>query len=412
MISFNAMMRPAVVTPLDDHMGLDIARSLSIHEIPVYGLDPNRHVCGRYSKCCRFVECPDPETAGEQEYVDRLVSFARGLGQRPVLYPVSDRYVLVCSRNRERLGEHYEFVMPEHALVEKLTTKDGLWAIIERFKIPAPKTFTVAKSDGVGEIARRISYPAILKPTESTYWHDPKISRLLRRGFFGGRAKVIVCRDRRELDRSYRLIAPLDSRVIVQEVIPGEDDRLVYLAFYLDRQSRPLGLFAGRKCRIIPSGFGSASYVRSFYDPELHEKASRILSEIGYQGLGGLEFKKDPRDGVYKLIEFNTRFGMWDGLGGRCGVDLPLIAYLDALGSGPEPQLRYRENAIWIDWQRDLRASLSYWRKGQLTLGQWLRSLRGAKMTAIYSRDDWKPGAVFTLSLIAKIWNRLTAKNS
>ena len=52
---------PAVVTPLDEHMGLDIARSLGPHGIPVYGVDAHPDAVGRFSKHIRFLTCPDPE---------------------------------------------------------------------------------------------------------------------------------------------------------------------------------------------------------------------------------------------------------------------------------------------------------------------------------------------------------------
>ena len=152
--------------------------------------------------------------------------------------------------------------------------------------------------------------------------------------------------------------------------------------------------------------------MRSFHDPELEQVALQLLSGVQYQGLGGIEFKKDARDGCYKLIEFNTRFGMWDGLGVRCGVDTPYIAYQDTLARPVEPQGTYRENIIWVDWHRDLRAFWIYRQHGQLTLGQWLRSLRGEKMWAVYSRDDWRPGVTFSLNLIRLLWARLTRRAS
>lgn len=167
--------------------------------------------------------------------------------------------------------------------------------------------------------------------------------------------------------------------MVVQEVIPGEDSRLVYAPLYLDRTITPLGFFSGRKHRVIPTGFGSASFVETFSDPELRELVFRILSAVGYQGLGGPEFIQDPRDGVYKLIEFNTRFGMWDGLGVRCGVDLPLISCRDALGLPVERQLEFRTGMKWVDWQRDIRAFVDYRRKNRLTYSQWRRSLKGPK---------------------------------
>jgi len=396
---------PVVVTPLDEHMGLDIARSLARRGIPVYGIDSDPSVPGRYSNSCHFVQCPDPD-GSEADYVQFLADFGRRLSRKAVLFPLSDRQVLLCSRNRAALQEYYEYVMPDHDTVERLTTKDGLQAIAQACNIPAPQTIFIADANEIEAIAKRITYPAILKPTESTYWHVPQITRLLRRGLLAGRAKVIQCNDPAELLRAYHCIAAYDNRLVVQEVIPGEDSRLAYISFYLDRQSRPLGIFAGRKYRIIPIGFGSASYVRSFHDPELKAVALQLLLATRYQGLGGIEFKKDARDGGYKLIEFNTRFGMWDGLSVRCGVDLPYLAYCDALHLPVEPQLDYRDEVIWIDWQRDVRAAVEYWRKGQLTFGQWLRSLRGEKMWAIYSKGDWRPGVAFTLGLARKLWAR------
>lgn len=399
---------PAVVTPLDEHMGLDIARSLAKRGIPVYGIDSDASVPGRHSKCCRFVQSPNPEGDGEADYLQFLEDFGRKLGCKAVLYPLSDMHVLLCSRNRITLQEYYEYVMPDHDTVERLTTKDGLQAVAWEFGIPAPETIVLSRASEIEAIASRITYPAILKPIESNYWHVPQIAGMLRSGLLDGRAKVILCHNPAELVQAYHRIAGLDDRLVVQEVIPGEDSRLVYCSFYLDRHSRPLGFFGGRKYRIIPTGFGSASYVRSFNDPELKEIALRLLSATHYQGLGGIEFKRDPRDESYKLIEVNTRFGMWDGLSARCGVDLPYIAYCDALHLPVEPQLTYRDDVIWMDWQRDVRAAIAYWREGRLSFAQWLCSLRGEKMWAIYSRDDWRPGAAFTFGLVRKMWDRLT----
>jgi len=398
---------PAVITPLDEHMGLDIARSLAKRGIPVYGIDPDPGVPGRHSKCCRFVLGPNPEGDGAPDYLQFLVEFGRELGQKAVLYPLSDMHVLLCSRHRAALQEYYEYVMPDHDTVETLLTKDGLQVVARECGIPVPQTVIPSSASEIETIANSIQYPAILKPTESTYWHVPQITRLLRRELLGARAKVILCHNRAELVEAYHQIAVFDYRLVVQEVIPGENSQLAYFSFYLDRQSRVLGIFAGRKLRIIPTGFGSASYVRSFHDRELEEVAFRLLSATRYQGLGGIEFKKDPRDGSYKLIEVNTRFGMWDGLGVRCGVDLPYIAYCDALHLPIEPQLTYRDEVIWIDWQRDVRAAIAYWRKGQLSLSEWLRSLRGEKMWAIYSRDDWRPGVAFTVDLLRRLWERI-----
>jgi predicted ATP-grasp superfamily ATP-dependent carboligase len=78
---------PAVVTPLDEHMGLDIARSLAKHDITVYGIDFDRDVPGKNSKYCLFIQSPSPEKSDGAEYVDFLVNFGKKLGSKAVLYP-------------------------------------------------------------------------------------------------------------------------------------------------------------------------------------------------------------------------------------------------------------------------------------------------------------------------------------
>ncbi len=402
-------LTPAIVTPLDEHMGLDIARSLGRRGIPVYGLDPDPAAAGRKSKYCQLVVCPDPKKS-EQEYLQFLLNWGKRLNQKAVLYPLSDDMALICAREREALTAYYDYVMPSYPTIVTLATKAGLAAAAEQCGIATPKTVRPHNAQEVEAIAQQISYPAILKPIEGAYWHIPEIARLLRENPLSGRAKVVLCHDAPALLQMYQKIAGYDDRMIIQEVVPGPDENLFYISFYLNRESKPLALFAGRKLRVIPVGFGSASYVRSIRDPELERVALQLLSGVKYQGLGGLEFKKDSRDGHYKLIEFNVRFGMWDGLGVRCGVDTPYIAYCDALHQAIEPQFTYREDVIWVDWQRDIRAFWMYNRQGKLTFSQWLRSLKGEKMWAVYSKDDWLPGLVFSFQLLKLLWTRITSR--
>ena len=401
---------PAVVTPLDEHMGLDIARSLGRRGIPVYGIDPDPNAVGGKSKYCQLVACPNPKDAKE-DYLRFLIEWGKKLGSKAVLYPLSDDMVLLCSRERQRLQPYYEWVMPDHSTIVKLLTKAGLTAAAQECDVPTPQTIVPHDVQEVETLAKDIVYPVILKPVESAYWHTPEIASMLRQNVLSGRAKVVLCNNALELVQAYRHIATYDNRMIIQEVIPGPIENGAYITFYLDRHSKPLGIFTGHKLRVLPMGFGSSCYVRSFYDPDVEAIALQLLSGVRYQGLGGLEFKKDPRDGRYKLIEFNTRYGMWDGLGVRCGVDNPYIAYRDTLHLPVEPQLTYREDVIWFDWQRDVRAFWMLRKQRKLSLSQWLQSLRGEKMWAIYSKDDWRPGAAFTIDLFRTFWGRITARH-
>jgi hypothetical protein len=71
--------------------------------------------------------------------------------------------------------------------------------------------------------------------------------------------------------------------------------------------------------------------------PEFVDAALRLLRAFGYHGLSQVEFKRDARDGRYKLMEINPRLWQWHGLATACGVDLPRIAYADLTGEAPPP---------------------------------------------------------------------------
>jgi predicted ATP-grasp superfamily ATP-dependent carboligase len=396
----------AVISPVDDHMGLDIARILAPRGISVFGIDHNYDIPGRFSKYIKYIYSPYSDK-DEKAFIEFLLRFGESLGQKAVLYPLSDDHVFLFSNYRNELNKYYAFLIPDHQLVEKLINKDGLYYLACKYSIPAPKTFFVNNKSSLDLISSEIIFPAIIKPEESSFWYSERASQILVKGLFSGRPKVVYCRNWKELINNYERISKIDNRVVIQEVIPGKDNNLVYVAFYCNRDSEILGYFSGKKHRVIPKGFGSASYVKSFDDLNLRPVVTKFLKDIGYKGLGGIEFKKDIRDGVYKIIEFNPRFGMWDGLGAHCGVNLPYIAYCDAKEIPVKRQLKFREEVIWVDWQRDIRAFLEYRNAGQLNFWQWVKSLRGEKVFPIYSCSDWKPGAYFTISLFNKLWHRL-----
>src|SRR5674536_24669 len=108
---------------------------------------------------------------------------------------------------------------------------------------------------------------------------------------------------------------------MLQDIVPGGDEELYTLGSYLDAQSRPLAQFTGHKLRQHPPRFGHVSMAVSLWVPELAEAGLRLLHELGYHGVSQVEFKRDPRDGRYRLMEVNARHWMWHSLATACGVN-------------------------------------------------------------------------------------------
>tara|TARA_B100000959_G_C14639029_1_gene483477 strand:- start:188 stop:472 length:285 start_codon:yes stop_codon:yes gene_type:complete len=92
-------------------------------------------------------------------------------------------------------------------------------------------------------------------------------------------------------------------------------------------------------------------------------------------GISNTEFKKDERDGVFKLIETNLRSFGTISLSTRCGIDLILASYLDLTGQHIPPFPKQRDGIKWVNMLIDLYSSKQYFSNGELTFKQWLKSI-------------------------------------
>jgi hypothetical protein len=68
------------------------------------------------------------------------------------------------------------------------------------------------------------------------------------------------------------------------------------------------------------------------YDERLREHGLTLLRALGWHGVAMAEFKRDDRDGEYKLIEINPKFWGSLDLSVAAGVDFPWLAVRLALG--------------------------------------------------------------------------------
>jgi D-aspartate ligase len=389
----NQAQVPAVVMS-QSYSGLGLVRSLGRRGVPLYALDHEIENVGLYSKYARRYICPNPKIQP-----DRLLRYLKNLGEkaahRPILFPTSDDYTLFISRNREELGKYFEIVMADREVQEGLVSKSTLHEIAVGASIPDPQTYILESPNELPYVAQEIPYPCIIKPAYSQSWHRPEIEELI------GHQKAIRANTPEMLIHWYKKIAPVEPKMVIQEVIPGPDDHLYYVCSCLDRNSRMLGSFAGRKIRVLPIHFGSASFVETVYDPILLELNQKLLSSVKYHGLAGVEFKLDPRDGKYKLIEVNARWGLWDALGAYCGVDLGYIAYLDVIGQKVESVSKYHSGKKWFSSERDILAFLQYRKEGDMNLGNWLGTLSFRMMHACFAWEDPRP----SVRLIEKLFH-------
>ena len=372
---------PAVVLQVSWANGLDIIRDLAADDVPLLAVDDNPRALGLHSRLAAGMVCPDPRE-DEEAFIMFLEQLGPRLPRRAVLFPTHDQYIWPISKNAKRLERWYLIPFSRWETMQRLHDKREQLETAKRVGVDIPKTVFVDGDDDLARGADEIGFPAIFKPVESLAF---KIRF---------RRHVLEIGSRDELLRVYDKVRDCGT-LMLQDIVPGGDEELYTLGSYLDARSRPLAQFTGHKLRQHPPRFGHVSMAASLWVPELAEAGLRLLHELGYHGVSQVEFKRDPRDGRYRLMEVNARHWMWHSLATACGVNLSLAAYRDAIGD-PYVARRQSDGLKWVVSLTDARDAFSRWRRGDEKFGPWLRSYRGVRVDGLYSLKDPLPGALLT----------------
>jgi D-aspartate ligase len=279
-------------------------------------------------------------------------------------------------------------VMPEKEIVETLTNKRRFYISLSGQKISFPHTYFPDNSEDVVRISREIDYPVFVKPTLSQVFQN----MYNKKGF--------VAESREELIEDCRLAAKRNIDVLIQEIIPGPDSEVYGLNMYFDKKHDPLGLFGYRRIRGSPPCFGVGSLVESIPLSRIPEVKNVVdyLHGLGYYGLADVEFKRDPRDGKFKFLEVNPRLWLQDSFPPKCGINLNLMAYLDAIDAVPIHDKDYRVGVKWLCPSYDLPSAARMFMDRQLSFSEWIYSLRQIYDRAYSPADDFLPWILSPLS--------------
>jgi D-aspartate ligase len=361
-----------------DYQGLGIARSLGRYGIPVCVIDDETSIA-RASRFVRnAIRVRDLRT--EAALIDALAQ-ARAKLRLPgwVLYPTREETVASIAANRDALRQYFRVPTPELAVTRLAWDKREVYRLARCLSIPVPRTWFPSCEADLAAVD--VDRPVVVKPAIKEHF------------FYATHVKAWRADTAAELAVAFRRAAGIvpAGEVIVQEMIPGDgQQQYAYCAFF--RAGRPVASMTVRRRRQHPHDFGRAStYVETISMPELAEPSCRFLAAIGYYGLVELEYKRDPRDGVCKLLDVNARTWGYHSLGQSAGVDFPYLLFRDQIGA-PVEEAHARAGVRWIRLSTDVPNALRDIRAGRLRSRDYLRSLRGVDTEAVFSLRDPVPG--------------------
>jgi len=360
-----------------EHPGLGIARSLGRRGIPVCIID-NQYSVSQFSKhASRVVRVKD--LRDEKKTVENVLEVGRRYDLKDwVLFPTRDETVAAFSRYRDQLTDFFRVSTGNWDSVKWAWDKKNTYELAAQLAIPVPGTWNPRTKDELKELYSRL--PLAMKPAVKENF------------FYATGSKAWRAETPAELDeifeRASKQIRP--EEVLIQEIIPGDGrQQYSYCAFFRDGQAH--NTLVARRMRQHPREFGrAATYVETLDLPEVEELAERFLKAIDYYGLVEVEFKQDPRDGKFKLLDVNARTWGFHSIGEPAGVDFPYLLFADQLGEPCTPS-RAQSQVGWLRLVTDVPTALSDIFGGHLKLSSYIESLKRTRVESVFSGEDLLP---------------------
>ena len=378
------MRAPAIV--ISGHFaGLAVTRSLGRAGVPVVAL---RHNAADFGHCSRWVTkdiaVPHPEHE-QPAFIERLLELVPDYAGALVI-PTSDEAVKAVSRHKQRLQEHYVVACVDWTIAERFIDKKHTYARAAELGVPAPRTVVAHSIDDLESARDVLEFPCLVKPRESHRYEEA----------FG--RKMVTSHTFDDMRRAYLEAAGAGLDVLIQEFIPGDDTAGVNYNAYM-HDGEPVVACTAQKIRLKPAQTGRPRVLVSRDIPDIAPAACTILNGLGVYGFACTEFKRDARDGVYKLMEINGRPNLSTGLSVRCGVNFPTIIY-EHLMEGRLPAPRpWRTGLYWVDGLSDAVHTARHLRDERVSPQNLLRPYLRPHVWASFELRDVRPFAARTRAL-------------
>jgi predicted ATP-grasp superfamily ATP-dependent carboligase len=323
--------------------------------------------------------------------------------ERAYLCACSDDWNMVVADLVERGSGRFVSVVPPRSALDTLQNKARLALLLQRLGVPMPETRLITGSSDIAELPQSNDTFYFLKPTDSQSFHA-------RFGTKGLRVRSVE-EARQRLDE----VIAAGMSVVLQEYIPGSFAEHYFIDGYRDRAGTIKALFPRRRLRIYPPDFGNSTSMVSVSLADVSgavESVHRVLAEVSYRGIFSAEFKRDPRDGLFKLLEINARPWWFVDFAVRCGVDVCRMAYDDALGREVRAVESYRIGASCIYPYYDFFATQPLVQAGTMTWRRWASEVVHA-LQPVGRWDDPLPGLIgFCRIVSAAMARRLTGRRA
>lgn len=298
--------------------------------------------------------------AADPDYPDRLYTLLEER-DHPVLFCVGAATLNAVAKQKERFAQVCDFLIAPPDVLDALNDKEAVHRRCLELGIPVPQEYGGAPE----------AYPVVIKP------HCGEKFGLKARD------RYAVARSAREYEEKLTAMRRYDPHPIVQQKVEGAGAGASLL---LDRDSRLIAALCHRRIREYPAAGGPSTCCESFYDPDLIDRAYRLLASFHFAGVAMVEFKGDC------VLEVNPR--VWGSFPMTERADSPFACRYARAAAGERLDYEpgdYRAGVRMRFTLNDGAAMLDYLRHGRpgpffQGMADWFRGSE-----ALGARDDPAP---------------------
>lgn len=302
------------------HGALAVARTLGRLGVPVYAVVEDAYTplgVSRYlTKAFVWDSCPaDPES-----FVKAMSLIGEFIGRPAILIPMDDLSAVFVAENAVTLAQRFILPPVSPRLPHQLANKASLHALCAESGIPSARSIVPRSCDDVRAFTEGSKFPVMVKAAEQ--WFPLKDM---------SKSSVKVMQTPEELLNFYENYNYEESQsLILQEYIPGED--WICHGYYNSEKNVNI-TFTGRKLRSYPTEAGSTVLGLSVDNEMLRSLSEKLLKTVAYSGIIDMDWRKDERDGEYKILDCNPRVGQnFRMFESRAGIDVIRAQHLDLSG--------------------------------------------------------------------------------
>lgn len=332
-----------------------------------------------FSKYCsdRYIL---PSSSNDPERFIRCIWELTKSRDYEVLLPIGWHANYYASKYRTILEKHTAIPVAPYESMRVAANKDLTMEFAKSVGVDVPATYQANNMEDIEEICAHAAFPLVIKGSVSA-------------------GNVRYARNASELKRYFLEMA--DVRPIVQEYIEGYGCGF----FALYDSGKCVARFMHRRIREFPPSGGPSVAARADYSAELMQQGMKILDALNWHGVAMVEFKKDRKDGKYKLMEINPKFWGSLELAIAAGVDFPYLAYLTAKGQSFDPVFKYNRDVMFRwPFPGDLMYALS-----QHRLRGFIRDFTSGEYTDDVYLNDLGPLPIQIIGTIKSIRQGLNA---